>query len=253
MKYLLTIRLFIQSLLSAYPSLNTIRLVSSNQVIDLNDIFPPMTGNIDHPLYTKGYTTLNERRKQRRRVRLAPEPATPTRPNRRTKPPTESRKALVLHRILYALLEQYQIRDALCVLNVALKRETAQRSSCIPLDLFNTSIFQQIDTRTHFGMPGQALQATLRTMARFMARSMVANDHNGHQQPLFVYSVDSGNPLPNLFQANVNSSNQKKCRIIYIDRVRLNIAVEQQKMRKFWQPLKVIELFILGQSVNEAM
>ncbi|CAF4555337.1 unnamed protein product, partial [Rotaria magnacalcarata] len=41
--------------------------------------------------------------------------------------------------------------------------------------------------------------------------------------------------------------------MIYIDRNRLNLAIQQQKMSKFWQPLKVLELFILGQSPNEAV
>jgi len=41
--------------------------------------------------------------------------------------------------------------------------------------------------------------------------------------------------------------------MIYIDRNRLNLAIEQQKLSQFWQPLKVLELFILGQSPNEAV
>ena len=81
----------------------------------------------------------------------------PIRSYRRGKPPTEARKALVLHRVLYTLLEQYNIRDAVCILNVALRRETSLLSSCLPLDLFSSNLFQNIDTRTHFGMPGHAI------------------------------------------------------------------------------------------------
>lgn len=217
----------------------------------MNDLFPPSINHVDHPLHTKGYSTLNERRKHRRRSRNSIDQSTSIRSYRRGKPPTEARKALVLHQLLYALLEQYNIRDAICILNVALRRETSLRSSCLPLDLFSANLFQHIDTRTHFGMPGHALRSVLRTLARFMARSMMTND--GEQQQLYIYSVDSACPLPNLFQTKTNSNEQSKYRIIYLDRHRLNLAVEQQKMSKFWQPLKVLELFILGQSPNEAV
>ena len=256
-KYLVTIRLFLQSLLSSYPSLNAIRLSPQGRQTDLNDVFPPTITAVNHPLHTKGYTTLNERRKQRRRSRSSTNDQLPSaRTQRRGKPPTEARKALVLHRVLYALLEQYQIRDAVCVLNVALKRETSLHSSYLPLDLFSSNLFQQIDTRTRFGMPGHALRSVLRTLARFMARAMITADTHEplqQQQPLFVYSVDAANPLPNLFKAKLKTNEEHRSRMIYLDRDRLNLAVEQQKISKFWQPLKVLELFILGQSPNEAV
>lgn len=251
-KYFTTIRLYLQSVLQSYPSLNAIRLLSYGHQTDLNDLFPPTISSIDHPLHTKGYSTLNERRKQRRRSKNSIEQLpNSVRTYRRGKPPTEARKALVLHRVLYALLEQYNIRDAVCILNVALRRETSLLSSCLPLDLFNANLFQHIDTRTHFGMPGHALRSVLRTLARFMARSMITNDDE--LQQLFIYSVDSACPLPNLFKTKQKINEQVKYRLIYIDRHRLNLAIEQQKMTKFWQPLKVLELFILGQSPNEAV
>ncbi len=203
-------------------------------------------------MYTKGYSALNERRKHRRRSRNSIDQPDSARPYRRGKPPTEARKALVLHRVLYALLEQYNIRDAICILNVALRRETSLLSSCLPLDLLSSNLFQHIDTRTHFGMPGHALRSVLRTLARFMARAMMINDKEQEQQ-LFIYSVDSACPLPNLFKTKQSLNEQMKYRMIYIDRHRLNLAIEQQKMSKFWQPLKVLELFILGQSPNEAV
>lgn len=257
-KYLVTIRLFLQSLLSSYPSLKAIRLSPNGRQTDLNDVFPPTITAVDHPLHTKGYTTLNERRKQRRRSRSSITDQVPSssssRQQRRRKPPTEARKALVLHRVLYALLEQYQIRDAVCILNVALRRETSLHSSYLPLDLFSSNLFQQIDTRTHFGLPGHALRSVLRTLARFMARAMITSDsQDQQQQPLFVYSVDSANPLPNLFKPKLKGKEEYKSRMIYLDRNRLNLAVEQQKISQFWQPLKVLELFILGQSPNEAV
>jgi hypothetical protein len=173
----------------------------------------------------------------------------------RKKPQNEARKALALHRSLYASLEQYEIRDAICILNVALKRETSLLSSCIPLDLFNSNLFQHIDTQTHFGMPGHALRSVLRTLARFMARAMLTFDeHSQHEQLLHIYSVDSAHPLPNLFQSTNHINNEhKQLRMIYLDRNRLNVAVEQQRISTFWQPLKVLELFILGQSPSEAM
>ncbi len=251
-KYFTTIRLFIQSILHSYPSLNAIRLLSYGHQTDLNDLFPPTITSLDHPLHTKGYSTLNERRKQRRRSRNSIDQSNPIRPYRRGKPPTEARKALVLHRVLYALLEQYNIRDAICILNVALRRETSLLSSCLPLDLFNSNLFQYIDTRTYFGMPGHALRSVLRTLARFMARSMMINNDE-EQQQLFIYSIDSACPLPNLFKTKQKINEQDKYRMIYIDRHRLNLAIEQQKISKFWQPLKVLELFILGQSPNEAV
>jgi hypothetical protein len=103
-------------------------------------------------------------------------------------------------------------------------------------------------------MPGHALRSVLRTLARFMARSMIINENNEEQQhQLFIYSVDSACPLPNLFKTKQKTNEQLKYRMIYIDRNRLNLAIEQQKMSKFWQPLKVLELFILGQSPNEAV
>ncbi|CAF3863443.1 unnamed protein product [Adineta steineri] len=253
-KYLTTIRLFIQSILQSFPSLNTTRLLPYGHQIDLNDLFPPILTSVDHPLNRKGYSTLNERRKQRRRISNSIEQPQSARTYRRGKPPTEARKALVLHRILYSLLEQYNIRDAICILNVALRRETSLLSSCLPLDLFSSNLFQYIDTRTYFGMPGHALRSVLRTLARFMARSMITNDNNNNQdQQLFIYSVDSACPLPNLFKTKQKSNEQMKYRIISIDRNRLNLAIEQQKLSKFWQPLKVLELFILGQSPNEAV
>jgi hypothetical protein len=101
-------------------------------------------------------------------------------------------------------------------------------------------------------MPGHALRSVLRTLARFMARAMMINDKEQEQQ-LFIYSVDSACPLPNLFKTKQSLNEQMKYRMIYIDRHRLNLAIEQQKMSKFWQPLKVLELFILGQSPNEAV
>jgi hypothetical protein len=101
-------------------------------------------------------------------------------------------------------------------------------------------------------MPGHALRSVLRTLARFMARAMMINDKEQDQQ-LFIYSVDSACPLPNLFKTKQNINEQMKYRMIYIDRHRLNLAIEQQKMSQFWQPLKVLELFILGQSPNEAV
>jgi hypothetical protein len=231
--------------------LNAIRLLSYGHQTDLNDLFPPAIISLDRPLHTKGYSTLNERRKQRRRSRNSIDQPNLVRSYRRGKPPTEARKALVLHRVLYALLEQYNIRDAVCILNVALRRETSLLSSCLPLDLFNSNLFQNIDTRTYFGMPGHALRSVLRTLARFMARSMMTNDEE--QQQLFIYSVDSACPLPNLFKTKQKMNEQLKYRMIYIDRHRLNLAIEQQKLSKFWQPLKVLELFILGQSPNEAV
>ncbi|CAF2630558.1 unnamed protein product [Rotaria sp. Silwood2] len=254
-KYLTTIRLFIQSILQSYPSLNAIRLLPYGQQIDLNDLFPPAIAPVDHPLHTKGYSGLNERRKQRRRSRNSIDMPNSVRTYRRGKPPTEARKALALHRVLYALLEQYNIRDAVCILNVALKRETSLLSSCLPIDLFSSNLFQHIDTRTYFGMPGNALRSVLRTLARFMARSMITTDNNDEQyhQQLFIYSVDSACPLPNLFKTKQKVNEQIKHRMIYIDRNRLNLAIQQQKMSKFWQPLKVLELFILGQSPNEAV
>jgi hypothetical protein len=251
-KYLTTIRLFLQSVLHSYPSLNAIRLLSYGHQTDLNDLFPPVISLVDHPLHTKGYSTLNERRKQRRRSRNSIDQPNSVRSYRRGKPPTEARKALVLHRVLYALLEQYNIRDAVCILNVALRRETSLLSSCLPLDLLSSNLFQHIDTRTYFGMPGHALRSVLRTLARFMARAMMINDKEQDQQ-LFIYSVDSACPLPNLFKTKQNINEQMKYRMIYIDRHRLNLAIEQQKMSQFWQPLKVLELFILGQSPNEAV
>ena len=210
---------------------------------------------MDHPLHTKGYSALNERRKQRRRSRNSIDQPMSSRSYRRGKPPTEARKALVLLQVLYALLEQYNIRDAVCIINVALRRESSLQSSCVPLDLFNANLFQHIDTRTYFGMPGNALRSVLRTLARFMARAMLTNnnDRQQQQQQLYIYSVDSACPLPNLFKTKQNLNEQFKYRMIYIDRQRLNLAVEQQKMSKFWQPLKVLELFILGQSPNEAV
>ena len=246
-KYFNTIRLYIQSILHSYPSLNAIRLLPYGHQTDLNDLFPPTITSVNHPLHTKGYSGLNERRKQRRRSRNSIDQPSPIRPYRRGKPPTEARKALVLHRVLYALLEQYNIRDAICILNVALKRETSLMSSCLPLDLFSSNLFQYIDTRTHFGMPGHALRSVLRTLARFMARAMMIN--NKEEEELFIYSVDSACPLPNLFKTKQKS----QYRMIYIDRHRVNLAIEQQKLTKFWQPLKVLELFILGQSPNEAV
>ena len=230
------------------------RLSPHGYEIDLNDLFPPMIAGVDHPLHTKGYTTLNERRKQRRRSRSSiDQTPVPARSARRKKPATEARKASGLHRLLYALLEQYQIRDAVCILNVALRRETSLHSTCLPLDLFSVNLFQHIDTRTHFGLPGHALRSVLRSLARFMARAMITGDQGQEEQPLFVYSVDSANPLPNLFNVREPPTEQVRPRMIYLDRRRLNLAVEQQKMSKFWQPLKVLELFILGQSPNEAV
>ncbi|CAF2043567.1 unnamed protein product [Rotaria magnacalcarata] len=251
-KYLTTIRLFVQSILYSYPSLNSIRLLPYGHQTDLNDLFPPAITTVDHPLHTKGYSALNERRKQRRRSRNPIDVPNSARPFRRGKPPTEARKALVLHRVLYALLEQYNIRDAVCILNVALRRETSLLSSCLPIDLFSANLFQNIDTRTYFGMPGSALRSVLRTLARFMARSMMTTGNQDEQQ-LFIYSVDSACPLPNLFKTTQKINERLKYRMIYIDRNRLNLAIQQQKMSKFWQPLKVLELFILGQSPNEAV
>jgi hypothetical protein len=121
------------------------------------------------------------------------------------------------------------------------------------LDLLSSNLFQNIDTRTYFGMPGHAIRSVLRTLARFMARSMITSDTNDEQQQLFIYSVDSACPLPNLFKGKQKLNDKLKYRMIYIDRNRLNLAIEQQKMSKFWQPLKVLELFILGQSPNEAV
>ncbi|CAF3476090.1 unnamed protein product [Rotaria sp. Silwood1] len=256
-KYLTTIRLFIQSILHSYPSLNAIRLLPYGHQIDLNDLFPPVIAPVDHPLHTKGYSTLNERRKHRRRSRNSIDMPNSARSYRHGKPPTEARKALALHRVLYALIEQYNIRDAVCILNVALRRETSLLSSCLPIDLFSANLFQHIDTRTYFGMPGNALRSVLRTLARFMARSMITTDNNEEQQQqqqqLFIYSVDAACPLPNLFKTKQTTNEQLKHRMIYIDRHRLNLAIQQQKMNKFWQPLKVLELFILGQSPNEAV
>lgn len=257
-KYLTTIRLFLQSTLRSYPSLSAVRLSSYGHQIDLNDLFPPAIISMDHPINTKGYSTLNERRKQRRRSRNSIDMPNTARTYRRGKPPTEARKALALHRILYALLEQYNIRDAVCILNVALRRETTLLSSCLPIDLFSANLFQHIDTRTHFGMPGDALRSVLRTLARFMARAMITIDNDDqreqhHQKTLFIYSVDSACPLPNLFKTTQKINERLKHRVIYIDRNRLNVAIQQQKMSKFWQPLKVLELFILGQSPNEAV
>lgn len=257
-QYLLTIRIFLQSLLSCYPSLNTIRLVRSSYATDLNDVFPALTSHTDQLLSAKSYKTLDERRKQRRRPQTQKQQTStsqtkPARASRRTKPISERRKSTILHRVLYVLIEQYQIRDALCVLNVALKRETSQKSSFIPLDLFDANLFQSIDTRTTFGLPGAALQSVLRSLARFMARSMILPDSNDPNKSLFIYSVDSVKPLPNIFQFDPNSTTHKSSRIIFIDRHRLNAAIEQQKMRSFWQPLKVIELFVLGHSIHEAM
>ena len=254
-KYLNTIRLFIQSLLSPYPSLNAVRLRAWGRPIDLNDHFPPSQPAMDHLLHTKGYAALNDRRKQRRRLRHSAEQKPSTRPSRRRKPPTEARKALVLHRVLYALLEQYHIRDAVCVLNVALQRDASLLASCLPLDLFSPNLFQHIDTRTSFGMPGHALRSVLRTLARFMARSLITNnaDATQQQQQLFIYSVDSACPLPNLFKWKQESHEQQNYRTIVVDRDRLNLAVEQQRMSQFWQPLKVLELFVLGQSPHEAV
>ncbi|CAF3699692.1 unnamed protein product [Rotaria sordida] len=256
-KYLTTMRLFIQSILHSYPSLNAIRLLPYGHQIDLNDLFPPAITSTDHPLNTKGYSTLNERRKQRRRSRHSIDMPNSARSYRRGKPPTEARKALTLHRVLYALIEQYNIRDAVCILNVALRRETSLLSSCLPVDLFSANLFQYIDTRTYFGMPGNALRSVLRTLARFMARSMITTINNEEQQQqqhqLFIYSVDSACPLPNLFKTKQKINEQLKYRMINIDRNRLNLAIQQQKMSKFWQPLKVLELFIFGQSPNEAV
>ncbi|CAF1670239.1 unnamed protein product, partial [Adineta ricciae] len=181
-KYLTTMRLFLQTILHSYPSLNTIHFVPYGRPIDLNDLFPPVITSVDHPLHKKGYSTMNERRKQRRRTANPVEQPSSARSYRRGKPPTEARKALVLHRVLYSLLEQYNIRDAVCILNVALRRETSLASSCLPLDLFSANLFQYIDTRTHFGMPGHALRSVLRTLARFMARSMIINEKNQEQQ-----------------------------------------------------------------------
>ncbi|UJR30925.1 hypothetical protein I4U23_018437 [Adineta vaga] len=252
-KYLITIRLFLQSVLHSYPSLYTIRLSTYGHPVDLNNLFPPTITPVDQLLNKKSYSTMNERRKQRRRVSNAIEQPSSARSSRRGKPPTEARKALVLHRVLYGLLEQYNIRDAICILNVALRRETSVASSCLPLDLFSANLFQYIDTRTHFGMPNHALRSVLRTLARFMARSMIINEKNKDQQELFIYSVDFACPLPNLFKTKYKTNEQLKYRMIHIDRNRLNIAIEQQKLSKFWQPLKVLELFILGQSPNEAV
>ncbi|CAF5083541.1 unnamed protein product, partial [Rotaria magnacalcarata] len=232
-KYLTTIRLFVQSILYSYPSLNSIRLLPYGHQTDLNDLFPPAITTVDHPLHTKGYSALNERRKQRRRSRNSIDVPNSARPFRRGKPPTEARKALVLHRVLYALLEQYNIRDAVCILNVALRRETSLLSSCLPIDLFSANLFQNIDTRTYFGMPGSALRSVLRTLARFMARSMMTTGNQDEQQ-LFIYSVDSACPLPNLFKTTQKINERLKYRMIYIDRNRLNLAIQQQKMSKFW-------------------
>jgi len=235
--------------------LNSIRLLPFGHQIDLNDLFPPTNIHINnHVLSTKSYSTLNERRKQRRRSRNSIDQTTlaMSSPSRRRKPPTEARKALVLHQIVYSLFEQYNIRDAICILNIASKRETTSISSCLPLDLFSSNLFQHIDTRTHFGMPGHALRSVLRTLARFMARTMLINEKllsNDNDEQIFIYSIDSACPLPNLFQSKL----QTKARIIYLDRHRLNLAIEQQKLTQFWQPLKVLELFILGQSPNEAV
>lgn len=121
------------------------------------------------------------------------------------------------------------------------------------MDLFSINLFQHIDTRTHFGLPGHALRSVLRTLARFMARAMIIGDPSQEELSLFVYSVDSANPLPNLFKVKETQTEYNRPRMIYLDRKRLNLAVEQQKMSKFWQPLKVLELFVLGQSPNEAV
>ena len=252
-KYLNTIRLFIQSLLSPYPSLNAVRLRPCGRPIDLNDLFPLNNPAMDHLLHTKGYAALNDRRKQRRRLRHSAEQKPSARPSRRRKPPTEARKALVLHRVLYALLEKYHVHDAVCVLNVALQREASLLASCLPLDLFSPNLFQHIDTRTSFGMPGHALRSVLRTLARFMARSLITTNEDVTQQQLFIYSVDSACPLPNLFKWKQRSHEQQNYRTILVNRDRLNLAVEQQRMSQFWQPLKVLELFVLGQSPHEAV
>ena len=80
-----------------------------------------------------------------------------------------------------------------------------------------------------------------------MARSMITNDQNPdeeQQQQLFIYSVDSACPLPNLFKGKQKLNEQVKYRMIYIDRNRLNLAIEQQKMSQFWQPLKVLRTYL---------
>ncbi|CAF0987159.1 unnamed protein product, partial [Didymodactylos carnosus] len=267
-KYLCTIRLFIQSLLRNYPSLNAIRFLSKGSQVDLNDIFPRSHKQYQHNqiVDTKSYTALTERRKSRRlRAREMNSTSnddenqdliinkTPRRKPQRTKY-SEARKALCLHRLLYGLIEQYNLYTAICVLNVALKRDTL--SSVIPIDLF-TNVFQFIDTRTHFGIPNHAIRSVLRTLARFMARAML-NDSTS----LYVYSIDSARPLPNLFKVNQQQQQQQQqsqhqsttaTRYIHIDRLRLKNCIDKQNLSNFWQPLKVLELFILGQSPLEAI
>ena len=259
-KYLTTIRLFIQSLLRTYPSLSATSLSPYGYKIDLNNFFPPVITSVDHPLHTKGYSTLNERRKQRRRSRNSIDQTDSAHSHRRGKPPSEARKKLVLHRVLYALLEQYYVRDAVYTLNVALRRQTSLLSQPLLIDLFSPNLFQHIDTQSYFSILGHALQSVLCTLARFMARSIITMDYHEQQQQqqqrhqqLFIYSFDSACPLPNLFKTKQKRHEYLKHRMIYIDRNRLNLAIQQQKMTRFWQPLKVLELFILGQSPKEAM